>query len=147
MTSLLLREPILAAPFRMVDEFFRTGWNGSARVTGFVPAMDVRETEDEYLVLLDVPGVKAQDVSIELNEQVLTISGSRVPVETGAAQVVERPFGSFVRTLTLPRGIDVDAVVADYQEGVLALHIPKPAGLKPKRIAIGSGSGQKQLEQ
>lgn len=146
MTSLLLREPLLAAPFRFMDEFLRAGWNAGG-VTGFTPAMDVRETEDEYLVLVDVPGVKSQDVSIELNDRVLSISGSRVPFETGEAQVVERPFGSFVRTLTLPKGVDAGAIVADYQDGVLALRISKPAEQKPKRIAIGAGSEQKQLNK
>jgi HSP20 family protein len=60
-----------------------------------------------------------------------------VPVETGEAQIVERPYGSFVRNLTLPTGVDNDKIAADYHDGVLELHIPKPAGSKPKKIAIG----------
>jgi HSP20 family protein len=143
-TSLIVRDPFLAAPFRLMDELFRTGGNGS-RVTGFTPALDVRETEDEYLVMVDLPGVKSEDVTIEVNEQVLTVSGSRVPVETGQSQLLERPYGSFVRNLTLPKGVDSDSIVADYTDGVLTLHIPKPAEQKPKKIAIGTGS-QKQIE-
>lgn len=145
MTKLLIRDPFLATPFRLMDEFLRTTGNGSS-VTGFTPPLDVRETDDEYLVMVDVPGVKSEDVSIELNEQVLTVSGSRVPVETGESQLAERPYGSFVRTLTLPKGVDGDKIVANYVDGVLELHIPKPAQAKPKKIAIGSGS-QKQLEK
>ena len=145
MTTLMVRDPFLAAPFRLLDEMFRTSGNGS-RVTGFTPLLDVRETEDEYLVMVDLPGVKSEDVTIELNDQVLTISGSRVPVETGESQLVERPYGSFVRTLTLPKGVDSDLIKADYHDGVLKLHIPKPAEIKPKKIAIGSGS-PKQLEK
>jgi len=144
MATLMVRDPFLAAPFRLLDEFFRTSGNGS-RVTGFTPVLDVRETEDDYLVMVDLPGVKSQDVSIEVNEQVLTISGSRAPVET-EAQLVERPYGSFVRNLTLPKGVDSEQIKADYSDGVLALHIPKPAEIKPKKIAIGAGS-QKQLEK
>ena len=145
MTTLMVRDPFLAAPFRLLDEYLRTGGNGS-RVTGFTPLLDVRETEDEYLVMVDLPGVKSEDVSIELNDQVLTVSGSRVPVETGTAQLAERPYGSFVRNLTLPKGVDADQIEADYHDGVLELHIPKPAEIKPKKIAIGTGS-QKQIEK
>jgi HSP20 family protein len=146
MTTLMVRDPFLAAPFRLLDEFFRTAGNGGSSVTGFTPPLDVRETEDEYFVLVDLPGVKSEDVSIELNDQALTISGSRVPVETGDSQLVERPYGSFVRTLTLPHGVESDQIKADYHDGVLELHIPKPAEIKPKKIAITSGS-QKQLEK
>ena len=141
----MVRDPFLAAPFRLLDEMFRTSGNGS-RVTGFTPLLDVRETEDEYLVMVDLPGVKSEDVTIELNDQVLTISGSRVPVETGESQLVERPYGSFVRNLTLPKGVDSDQIKADYHDGVLELHIPKPAEQKPKKIAI-STSSQKQIEK
>ncbi len=144
MTTLMVRDPFLA-PFRLLDEMFRTSGNGS-RVTGFTPLLDVRETEDDYLVMVDLPGVKSEDVTIELNDQLLTISGSRVPVETGQSQLVERPYGSFVRTLTLPKGVDTDQIKADYHDGVLELHIPKPAEIKPKKIAISSGS-QKQIEK
>lgn len=145
MTTLTVRDPFLAAPFRLLDEMLRTSGNGS-RVTGFTPLLDVRETDDEYLVMVDLPGVKSEDVTIELNDQVLTISGSRVPVETGQSQLIERPYGSFVRNLTLPKGVDSDQIKADYHDGVLELHIPKPAEIKPKKIAISSGS-QKQIEK
>lgn len=145
MTSVLFRDPFLAAPFRLMDELLRTTGNGS-RVTGYTPPVDVAETDDEYLVRLDLPGVKSEDVSIEVSENVLSISGSRVPWGTGQAQLVERPYGSFSRTLTLPRGVDADSIHAGYQDGVLELHIPKPAEHKPKKIAIG-GTGAKAIEQ
>jgi HSP20 family protein len=145
MTTLMVRDPFLAAPFRLMDEILRAGSNGSS-VTGFTPVLDVRETDGEYLVMVDLPGVKSEDVTIELNDQVLTISGSRVPVETGESQFSERPYGSFVRSLTLPKGVDSDKIVADYERGVLVLHIPKPPEVMPKRITISSGS-QKQIEK
>jgi HSP20 family protein len=145
MTKSLIRDPFLATPFRLMDELLRTAGNGSG-VTGFAPPLDVHETEDEYVVMVDLPGVKSADVSIEVDEQLLTVAGSRVPVEIGDSQLVERPYGTFVRTLTLPKGIDSDGIVANCVDGVLELHIPKPAEAKPKKIAIGSGS-QKQLEE
>ncbi|HZT53309.1 MAG TPA: Hsp20/alpha crystallin family protein [Gaiellaceae bacterium] len=145
MTNLLLRDPFLATPFRLMDELWRSTVGTGSRVTGFTPPIDVRETDEAYLVYVDLPGVKSKDVSIELSDQVLTISGSRAPVETGESQVVERPYGSFVRTLTLPKGVEGDAIEASYEDGVLTVRIPKPADAKPKRIAIASGSGQKAL--
>jgi HSP20 family protein len=72
MTNLLIRDPFLAAPFRLMDELMRSTGNGN-RVTGFTPLVDVHETEDEYLVKVDVPGVKADDVNVEVNENVLAI--------------------------------------------------------------------------
>jgi HSP20 family protein len=143
-TTLAYRDPFLAAPFRLMDEFLRS-WSGS-RVTGYTPLIDVRETDDEYVVLVDLPGVKSEDVSIEVTDQVLTISGSRAPVELGEAQLVERPYGSFVRSLTLPKGVDEDKIVADYHDGVLELHVPKPAEQRPKKIAITAGA-RKEIEQ
>lgn len=145
MTSVLLRDPFLAAPFRLMDELLRTSGNGS-RVTGFTPPVDVHETEDWYLVKVDLPGVKSEDVNVEVNDNVLSISGTRVAAETGEAQLVERPYGSFARTLTLPQGVDTDSIEAGYQDGVLELRIPKPAEHKPKKIAIGSG-GTKAIEK
>ncbi len=145
--TLVLRDPILTDPFRAMDDFFGRVMGNGNRVTGWAPVLDVREAEGEYLVLVDLPGVKSEDVTIEVNDEVLTISGSRVPVETGEAQRVERPYGSFVRTLTLPKGIDSENIVADYHDGVLELHIPKPAEQKPKKIAIGGGSQQAAIEQ
>jgi HSP20 family protein len=111
MTNLLIRDPFLAAPFRLMDELMRSTGNGN-RVTGFTPLVDVHETEDEYLVRVDLPGVKADDVNLEVNENVLSISGSRVAEETGQAQLVERPYGSFVRTLTLPQGVNSESIEA-----------------------------------
>jgi HSP20 family protein len=145
MTLTMLRDPLFA-DLRLVDDLFGRMFGNGNQVRGFTPALDVRELEDEYLVLVDVPGVKAEDVAIELTDQVLTISGSRAPVETGEARRIERPSYTFVRRLTLPKGVDADKIVADYHDGVLQLRIPKRADAKPKRIAI-SGTGQKAIEQ
>ena len=146
MTALLLRDPLFTEPFRALDDWFGRALGASNRVTGWVPSMDVHETDDAYLVHLDLPGVKSQDVTLELNDRVLSISGTRVPAETGEAERVERPYGSFVRNLTLPQGVDSDSITADYTDGVLSLHIPKPPEAKPKKIAIGATS-QQAIEQ
>ena len=145
MANLLIRDPFLAAPFRLMDELMRSAGNGN-RVTGFTPLVDVHETQEEYLVKVDLPGVKADDVNVEINDNVLSIAGSRAADETGQAQLIERPYGSFVRTLTLPQGVDSDSIEAGYQDGVLELRIPKPAEQKLKKITIGGG-GTKEIEQ
>lgn len=143
MAMLSYRDPLLAAPYRMMDELVRN-WNAN-QAAGFTPVLDVRETDEEYLVLVDLPGVEPDDVTIEVSDHVLSISGSRAPVETGEPQLSERPYGSFVRTLTLPQGVDDEKIAADYREGVLELHVPKPVAQRPKKIAIGNGS-RKALE-
>ena len=145
MANLLIRDPFLAAPLRLMDELMRSTGNGN-RVTAFTPLVDVHESEEDYLVKVDLPGVRADDVSVEVNDNVLSISGSRAADETGQAQLVERPYGSFVRTLTLPQGVDSDSIEAGYQDGVLELRIPKPAEQKPKTITIGGG-GTKEIEK
>jgi HSP20 family protein len=145
MANLLIRDPYLAAPFRLMDELLRSSAGNGNRVSGFTPPVDVHETEEEYLVKIDVPGVKSEDVNVEVNDSVLSISGSRVADETGTAQLVERPYGTFARTLTLPQGVNSDSIEAGYHDGVLELRIPKPAERKPKKITIGTG-GKKEIE-
>jgi HSP20 family protein len=144
--AILTRDPFLSDPWSVMDAIAGRVLGDGSHMTGFVPPLDVRETADDYLVMLDLPGVKAGDVQIELVDRTLTISGTRVPVETGDAQKVERPFGAFTRMLTLPQGSDPDSIRADYTDGVLTLHVPKPAEAKPKKIAITGGTKQKAIE-
>jgi HSP20 family protein len=138
MAMLTYRDPALATPFRVMDELLR-GWSAS-QTGSFTPLLDVREADDEYLVLVDLPGVTSDDVAIEISDRMLSISGSRAPVEIGEAQLSERPYGSFTRTLTLPQGVDEEQIVANYVDGVLELHVPKPLEQRPKKITIGGGS-------
>ncbi len=141
--SLMLRDPFMTEPFRLLNSFLSPSpASGNGKVTGWWPTLDVHETEGEYVVLLDVPGVKPEDVSIELEQQVLTVSGARAPFAAGETKHLERPYGSFVRTLTLPRGVESDKIVADYRDGVLEVHVPKPAAVQPKKIPIGSSSAK-----
>ena len=138
--TLVLRDPLLTEPFRIFGQVFGGQPSGGKILTGWWPTLDVVESEQEYVVYLDVPGVKPDDVTIELEDQVLTVSGARVPTPNVDARHAERPYGSFVRTLTLPKGIDADKIVADYRDGVLQLHVPKPASMKPKKIAIANAA-------
>ena len=144
MAMLTYRDPSLASPFRLMDEMLRN-WSGN-QTSGFTPLLDVRETDHEYLVLVDLPGVNSDDVTIEVSDGVLSISGSREPVETGQPQLIERGYGSFTRTLTLPQGVDEEQIAADFTDGVLELHVPKPTEQRPKKITIGDAANKKAIE-
>jgi len=145
--SLLIRpEPFSRDMDRLFDRLF-----DAPSAQRFVPAMDLTEAEDHYLLKADLPGLTEEDVSIEVDNGVLTVSGERKAEherqEKGWHRI-ERSFGTFQRQLTLPDGIDADAVTAEFDRGVLSVRVPKPERIKPRRISIGSanGNGQPQVE-
>ena len=127
-----------ASPWRLLDEVLGAA---PARSRGFAPPVDVSETADEYLVTAELPGTKPEDVTVELNDGVLTIRGEK-RVERDEhkehARYVERVFGSFVRSFTLPQNADSEKVQASFADGVLTLRVPKRAEAKPRTIAIQS---------
>ena len=111
----------------------------------WIPAMDLVETGDHYVLRADLPGLSEQDVSIELESNVLTISGERKlehKLEKGGYRRVERAYGSFSRALTLPEGINPEAVSAHFDRGVLEVSIPKPEQIKPRKVTISVGAAQ-----
>jgi len=113
--------------------------NGGA-LRRWMPAMDLVEGEDHFVLRAHLPGVAEDDVNIEIEDATLTISGERKDehaMHDGGSYRVERAFGRFSRTLQLPKGIDADAVTASFDRGVLEVRIPKPAQRKPRRIEIG----------
>jgi HSP20 family protein len=112
--------------------------NGSMR--RWMPPMDLVESGDHFVLRADLPGLSEEDVNIELEDQTLTISGERKAEHQEKGEGfyrVERAFGSFSRSLQLPKGIDPEAVSARFDRGVLEVSIPKPEERKPRRIAIG----------
>jgi HSP20 family protein len=128
---------------RLFDSFFggSGGASGPAR-RRWVPAMDLAETEQEFVLTADLPGLSEDDVSIEIKDGALTISGerreSREEKEKGYHRV-ERSFGQFSRTMTLPEGVKAEDVAAGFDRGVLEVRIPKPAERKPHRVEISAG--------
>jgi HSP20 family protein len=112
----------------------------------WVPEMDLVETDDHYLLKADLPGMKQEDVAIEFNDGTLTISGERKAEyerkEKGFVRL-ERSFGKFSRSLTLPDGINADAITAVFHNGVLEVTIPKPEERKPRRIAVSANGNGK----
>jgi HSP20 family protein len=114
--------------------------NGALR--RWMPPMDLVESGDHFVLRADLPGLSEEDVKIELEDQTLTISGERKAEHESQGEGfyrVERATGAFSRSLTLPKGVDPEAVSARFDRGVLEVRIPKPAERKPRRISIGGG--------
>lgn len=108
-------------------------------VEKFTPHLDVVETPTEYLISVDLPGVKPEDVKVEMEDGKLTISGKRETVveeNTKHVHRIERTKGSFHRMVTLPREIDSDRIDAKYEQGVLHVTLPKSAERQPRKIEI-----------
>lgn len=109
----------------------------------WIPAMDLVESGEDYVLRADLPGVSEQDINIELEAGVLKISGERKSARTeeqSGYRRLERSYGSFSRSLTLPDGVDADAVQATFDKGVLELRIPKPEQVKPRKVTISVAS-------
>ena len=109
----------------------------------WVPAMDLIETEDHYVLRADLPGLTDEDVNVQLQDNVLTISGERKAeheTQQDGYHRLERAFGGFSRSLTLPDGVDPNAVQAHFDRGVLEIRIPKPEQKKPRQVQIKLGT-------
>jgi HSP20 family protein len=109
----------------------------------WIPAMDLVEKGDEFVLRADLPGLSQEDVKIEVEDRVLTISGERKSEHEQRKEGyyrVERAYGSFSRTLTLPEGVDPSAITASVDRGVLEVHIPKPEERKPHKVEISVGA-------
>ena len=119
--------------------------NETAGVRRWIPAMDLVETDNDFVLRADLPGVAEGDVNIELEDNVLTVSGERKSEHEERKEGyyrVERASGSFSRSLTLPEGVDADAIKASFEKGVLEIRIPKPEERKPRKVAISVGGGE-----
>jgi HSP20 family protein len=136
---------------RLFNTFFEpsAGGNGAAVMRRWSPAMDLVETDDHYVLRADLPGVSEGDVKIELEDNVLTISGERKTADKETEEGyyrVERAYGSFSRTLTLPEGVDADGISAGFDRGVLEVQIPKPEQRRPRKVEISVGGSQPAIE-
>jgi HSP20 family protein len=137
-----------------MNRLFGTVFDAPAQTNGgtlrrWMPAMDLLETGDHFVLRADLPGLSEEDVNIEVEDRVLTVSGERKAEHTESKegyQRVERAFGSFSRSLTLPEGVDAEAVSASFDKGVLEVQIPKPEERKPRKISIGVGSAPKTID-
>lgn len=139
-------------PFReleeMSDRLNRVFTRPSVRTNGnkeqltvadWMPIVDISETDGEYLIKAELPEVKKEDVKVTVENGVLTLQGERRQEKEEKGKKyhrVERSYGSFVRSFTLPESIDESGVKAEYKDGVLNLHLPKSEKVKPKAIEV-----------
>jgi HSP20 family protein len=127
---------------RLFDDTFARDGNS------FTPAVDIKENDNEIRLELELAGMKPEDVEITAENGVLTVRGEkrieRKEGDESRYQVVERVYGTFMRTFQLPQGIDADQIKAEFDNGVLTLHIPKAALPQPKRIEISAGQERQQ---
>jgi len=127
------------------------GGSGESLAAGsFVPAVDVYEDPQKVVLKLEVPGIKQEDLDIRLENQILTIKGER-KFESEEKEEnfhrIERRYGSFVRSFSVPQTVDTEGVAADYENGVLTVTLNKKAEAKPKQVKIGIGTGSQQQPQ
>ena len=136
---------------RLFNTFFdtSTAGNGATTPRRWIPAMDLVETEDHFVLKADLPGLTEQDVHIDVEDDVLTVSGERKSEHEDKREGyvrVERSYGGFRRSLTLPEGVEPEAVTASFDRGVLEVRIPKPEQRKPRRVAIQVGAQPAAIE-
>jgi HSP20 family protein len=108
-------------------------------VADWMPTVDISETEAEYLIKAELPEVRKEDVKVTVENGVLTLQGERRQEKEEKGKRfhrVERSYGSFVRSFTLPESVDESFVKAEYKDGVLNLHLPKSEKVKPKAIDV-----------
>jgi HSP20 family protein len=134
---------------RLFDGFFGNRAPNGAPARRWIPAMDLVEEQDQFVLRADLPGLSEDDVEIEIKDSVLTISGERKAEETREGEGyyrVERAFGHFSRSLSLPEGVAADQVTANFDNGVLEVRVPKPEERKSQRVQIAAGNGKRRLE-
>lgn len=108
---------------------------------GWVPALDVWETDSDVVYAFDLPGLAEDEISIEVADDTLTVTGERrreTKEESDRFFRYERRYGAFSRAVGLPAGVDDSKIVASYANGVLEVRVPKPEEAKPRRIKLGS---------
>lgn len=121
---------------RLLDNFLRD-WDLPETET--YPTMDIEETESEFIVTAEIPGMKKEDIKITFENNYLCISGekkAKKDINRDNFHQIERRFGKFSRSVGIPSGVMLDKINAEYEHGLLQVHIPKAEEAKPKQIDI-----------
>jgi HSP20 family protein len=139
-----------------MNRLFSTFFDAPAAAAGagssprrWIPAMDLVETDDHFVLRADLPGLSEDDVELSLEDNVLTLSGERKTEHEERGEGfyrIERAAGTFSRSLTLPEGVDGDAIAATFDKGVLEVRIPKPEQRKPRKLQIQVGDRPPAIE-
>ena len=123
---------------RLFDGLFESRGRGSE---GWIPALDVWETDSDIVYAFDLPGLAESEISIEVADDTLTVTGERrraTEEQSDRFFRYERRYGSFSRAVGLPAGVDDSKIAAAYKDGVLEVRVPKPEEAKPRRIQLGA---------
>jgi HSP20 family protein len=149
--NLIRYEPASFPLFRDMEDFSerlnrffggRVRGNGdkeSLTVTDWMPAVDIQETDTEYLLNAEMPGVHKEDVKVTVENGVLTMQGERKQEKEEQGKKfhrIERSYGTFVRTFTVPMDAEENKVAADFKDGILKVHLPKTEKPRPKSIEV-----------
>lgn len=141
---LTTRAYALRDPFSRLfnDVFGLADWpSRNGTTAAWAPSVDVLEQKDGIRIMAELPGVKPEDVKISVEENVLTIGGTKQQAaeeHTERVHRYERTYGTFERTFTLPATIDADAIKASFENGVLTVTLPKEAKAKPRQIPVAA---------
>ena len=135
---------------REIDRLFEDTFGRGDGMTSWSPAVDVRETEKELRLEVELPGIKPDEVELTAENGVLMIRGEKRGErkegdEDARYHLVERSYGSFTRSFQLPQGLDEGKIEDDYNNGILTVHIPKAALPQPRKIQIGTAKTQTSL--
>ena len=133
---------------REIDRLFEDTFGRGDGMTAWSPAVDVRETDQELRIDVELPGIRPEEVEITAENGILMIRGEKQMErkeddEQGRFHIVERSYGTFSRSFQLPQGLDESKIEADYDNGMLTVHIPKAALPQPRRIQIGQTAGNR----
>jgi HSP20 family protein len=128
---------------RLFDESFRGASRGGAEEDwaqgAWSPAVDIYEKDGTIVLKAELPGIEPKDVDVRVENNILTLKGERrfeAEVQQDSYQRVERAYGSFSRSFTLPTVVDTDNIKAEFKDGVLRMSLPKKEEAKPKQISI-----------
>ena len=124
---------------RVFDRFFESRWEDLPALGDWMPKVDVSETKDSVVVKAETPGMDAKDIQVSLQENVLTITGERKQEKEDKDERyhrVERSYGSFTRSFSLPSVLDQEKIKAEFKDGVLQVTLPKHERALPKQINI-----------
>src|SRR5271169_3871735 len=133
---------------RLVRDSFGEGRDESLTTANFAPAVDVYEDEHNVTLKIEVPGIEEKDIDVRIENNTLTVHGERKfenEEKEENYRRIERQYGSFTRSFTLPNTVDHEHVAANYEKGVLKIKLAKKAEAKPKQIKVSVGS-EKTLE-
>jgi HSP20 family protein len=145
MAQYWLSEPWSSEPWmsfdqlrRGMDQLFQRSGAGTARRAGAFPPVNLYETADGYVLTAELPGVRAEDLEISIEQNRVTLGGQREIARPEDASVhrAERPSGSFRRTVELPAEVDADKAEAAHRNGVLSVRFPKAEKHQPRRISV-----------